>query len=298
MKIAVLAHAKKTVGGGLPELRAELKRRGQTDVTWYEVPKSRKVPAAVRAAVTVGPDLFIVWGGDGTVQRTLDVLARKGGSTAPVAVIPAGTSNLFARNLGIPQGLVAALDVALGGARKIIDLGSCNGERFAIMAGVGFDAMMIGDASRSLKDRLGRIAYVYTGVKNLRRASVEARIDIDGEPWFRGCASCVLIGNMGELIGGITLFPDAHPADARLDVGVVQAENIGDWLRMAGRQLTGNLDRSPFFTTVSARRVDVRLQRPMAYELDGGARGQAKRLKVKVKPEAITVCVPEHQGVT
>jgi len=63
MKIAVLAHSKKTVGGGLPELRAELKRRGQLDVSWYEVAKSRKVPKAARAALADGPDLLLVWVG-------------------------------------------------------------------------------------------------------------------------------------------------------------------------------------------------------------------------------------------
>jgi YegS/Rv2252/BmrU family lipid kinase len=265
---------------------------------WYEVTKSKKIPKAAAAAVADDPDLFLVWGGDGTVQRALDVLARKRGSTAPVAVIPAGTSNLFARNLGIPRDIAAALDVAFDGQRKVIDVGSFNGERFGVMAGVGFDAMMIGDASRSLKDRLGRAAYVYTGVKNLRRASVEVKIDVDGAPWFRGSASCVLISNMGDLFGGITLFPNADPTDGRLDVGVIQAEKVSDWMRMAGRQLTGNLDRSPLFTTASGQRVDVRLQCSVPYELDGGARGRAKRLKVRVKPRAITICVPACQTVT
>ena len=293
MKIAVLAHSKKTVGGGLPELRAELKRRGQLDVSWYEVAKSRKVPKAARAALADGPHLLLVWGGDGTVQRAVDVLARTRESQAPVAVIPAGTSNLFAGNLGIPHDLAAALDVALSDERKVIDVGSFNGERFGVMAGVGLDALMIGDASRSLKDRLGRVAYVYTGVKNLRRASVQAQIDIDGAPWFRGRASCVLVGNMGDLFGGITLFPDADPADGHLDVGVLQAEKLTDWTRLAGRALTGNLDRSPFLTTTSARRVDVRLKPSMPYELDGGARSRTKRMKVSIQPQAITVCVPE-----
>lgn len=298
MKIAVLAHSKKTMGGGLPELGAELKRRGHADVTWYEVTKSKKISKAARTAVAGGPDLFLLWGGDGTVQRALDVLSRKRGSTAPVAVIPAGTSNLFARNLGIPRDLAAALDVAFGGERRVIDLGSLNGERFGVMAGVGFDAMMIGDASRSMKDRLGRVAYVYTGVKNLRRASVDAHIDVDGDPWFRGSASCVLISNMGDLFGGITLFPNADPDDGRLEVGVLQAEKVSDWMRMAGRQLTGKINRSPMFTTVSGRRVDVRLPCSVAYELDGGARGRVKRLKVRVKPRAITICVPARESVT
>ena len=292
MKIAVLAHSKKAVGGGLPELRAELKRRGHPDAAWYEVPKSKKVPKAARAAVADRPDLLLVWGGDGTVQRAVDVVGRMREPQPAVGVIPAGTSNLFASNLAIPHDLVAALDTALGGARKVLDLGSFNGERFGVMAGIGFDALMIADASRSLKDRFGRVAYISAGVKNLRRASVEAEIDLDGDPWFRGRATCVLIGNMGNLFGGITLLPDADPADGRLNVGVLRTENVRDWTRFAGRALTGKVERSPFVTTAPARKVDVRLKRKMAFEMDGGARGVGKRFKVTVKPQAIRVCVP------
>ena len=288
-----MAHVKKKLGGGLPELRTELGRRGQTEVGWHEVMKSKRVPDAVHAALATDPDLLLLWGGDGTVQRALDTVARRKTPDVPIAVLPAGTSNLFASNFDIPHELSGALDVAFGGVRKRIDVGSFNGERFGVMAGVGFDALMIGDASRSLKDRLGRVAYVYTGVKNLRRASVQAQIDIDGAPWFRGRASCVVVGNMGELFGGITLFPDADPADGRLDVGVLQAEKLTDWTRLAGRALTGNVDRSPFLITTSARRVDVRLKPSMPYELDGGARSRTKRMKVSIQPQAITVCVPE-----
>jgi diacylglycerol kinase (ATP) len=292
MRIAVLAHAGKTVGGGLPELREQLGRRGHGDATWYEVEKSKYVPDAARAVLAERPELVLVWGGDGTVRRTMDVLARAKEHQPAVGVIPAGTSNLFATNLGIPHDLLGALDVALGGERKLLDLGSFNGERFGVMAGVGFDALMIGDASRSLKNRLGRVAYVYTGVKNVRHAPVKVSIDVDGHRWYRGVASCVLIGNMGDLFGGVTLFHDADPADGRLDVGVLEAANLRDWTRFAGRALTGKAEQSPFVTTTSARRIDVRLNRKVAYELDGSVRGKSKRVKVRIKPSAVSVSVP------
>lgn len=293
MTIAVVAHSKKILGGGLPELRAELKRRGE-DVSWYEVTKGKMVPKAARAALADHPDLLLVWGGDGTVQRAVDVLARTPEPQPPIGVIPAGTSNLFASNLDIPHDLAAALDIALAGERTVLDLGSVNGERFGVMAGVGFDALMIKGASRSMKNRLGRAAYVYTGAKNLRRAPIVTRIDIDGDAWFRGGVSCVLIANMGDLFGGITLFPDADPADGRLDVGVLQTEKLLDWIRFAGRALTGTVERSPFLATASARRVDIHLKPKMVFELDGGARRRTKRLKISVQPKAIIVCVPTN----
>ena len=75
-------------------------REGVDDPLWFEVPKSRKAPKRVRAALDAGADLVIVWGGDGMVQRCIDALA---GSDAAIAIIPAGTANLFASNLGIPR---------------------------------------------------------------------------------------------------------------------------------------------------------------------------------------------------
>jgi YegS/Rv2252/BmrU family lipid kinase len=296
MRVAVVAHSKKVLGRGLPQLRAELQRRGHQDASWYEVTKSKKVPQAVRDALQDKPDLVLVWGGDGTVQRAIDVLARGKAAKAPMAVLPAGTSNLFARNLGIPVDLEAALDIALSGARERLDVGSFNGERFGVMAGIGFDALMIGDASRSLKDRLGRAAYVYTGLKNLRRASMNVTIDVDGVRWFRGSVSCVLVGNVGDLFGGISLFADADPTDGCLDVGVLRADTMTEWTRFAGRAITGSAERSPLVSTTAGRRIDLRLKNKAAYELDGGARGSGKRFKITVKPQAITVCRPERDG--
>ncbi len=260
----MVAHAKKKLGGGLPELRTQLDRRGQTEVVWHEVMESEQVPNAVRAALGTDPDLLLLWGGDGTVQRALDTVARKRMPDVPIAVLPAGTSNLFASNLAIPCDLGGALDVAFGGVRRRIDVGSFNGERFGVMAGVGFDALMIGDASRRMKDRLGRAAYVYTGLKNLKKASVDAEVCVDGRLWFTGSTPCLLVGNVGDLFGGITLLREADPSDGRLDVAVLHVDRLSEWARLAGRAVRGEADQSPFLSTASGRRVDVRLSRSHA----------------------------------
>ena len=117
------------------------------------------------------------------MQRCLDALA---GSDVAVAVIPAGTANLLARNLGIPTDLTRAVDIALDGDRRPIDLGVINGERFAVMAGAGFDAIMMKEADRGLKDRLGQLAYVWTGTKAARARPVKMSIKVDGSPVVQG----------------------------------------------------------------------------------------------------------------
>jgi YegS/Rv2252/BmrU family lipid kinase len=295
--VAVVAHAGKSVAGGLAELRRELAAAGVVDPTWYEVPKSRKAPKKVRAALDAGADLIFVWGGDGTVQRCIDAVATASDSHGPVpiAIVAAGTANLLASNLGIPVGDVrAAVHVGLHGTRRAIDVGTVNGEHFAVMAGTGFDALMIRDADRGLKDRVGRLAYFWTGAHNLRAATADARVDLDGRHWFEGRVSCVLVGNVGRLTGGLEAFPEARPDDGLLEVGVVTASGFMQWARALTRLAAGRAAESPFVTVGRATRVDVRLGRKLPYELDGGARGAERRLKIRTRPAAITVCVPER----
>jgi YegS/Rv2252/BmrU family lipid kinase len=288
--VGVVAHQKKTLGGGLTELRRLLGDRGFTDPIWYEVPKSREAPGMARKAVEDGADLLLLWGGDGTVQRCIDALA---GSGVTLAVMPAGTANLLATNLGVPIDLPAALDIALHGARRRLDVGVLNGERFAVMAGAGFDAIMMKEADGGLKDRFGRLAYVWTGARAIRAKAVKMSIKVDGKSWFKGRASCLLLGNMGTVTGGLTVFPQARPDDGLLEIGVVTAQGPVQWARILSRLAAGHADRSNLVRMTRGREVDVKLDRATAYELDGGARPSKRRLRAKIEPGAITVCVPE-----
>jgi diacylglycerol kinase (ATP) len=290
VKVAVVAHARKSFGGGLPELRKVLAEEGVTDPLWYEVRKSKHAPDCARRALKHGADLTFVWGGDGTVQRCIDALA---GTGAVMAILPAGTANLLATNLGIPAGDVgAAVRVGLHGRHCPLDTGSVNGEHFVVMAGAGFDARMIADADRALKDRLGRVAYLYTGARNLSARRVKATVEVDGERFFEGRVSCVLAGNVGKVLGGIQAFPGARPDDGRLELGVVTAKNPAQWARTLGRLALGQAEQSPFVEVTHAKQAQIRFARKMPYELDGGARPAVRKLRIEVEPRSITVCVP------
>jgi len=287
--VAVIAHAGKSLGGGLEELRAELARRGIEKPWWREVPKSRYAPKQVRRALARGAELIFVWGGDGMVQRCVDVAA---GSQATIAIVPAGTANLLASNLGIPRDVAAAVEIGLAGRRRRLDVGRINGEGFAVMAGAGFDARMIADADGVLKDRFGRLAYIWTGARHLRSKPFRARIDVDGSRWFRGRASCILLGNVGKLFGGMEAFDDARPDDGALELGVVTADGVTQWLRTLTRAAIGDASKSPYAHATKAKRVRIRLDRKVPYELDGGDRKKVRRFRVDVEPAAVEVCVP------
>jgi YegS/Rv2252/BmrU family lipid kinase len=291
--IAVVAHKKKSLGGGLPELRVALTEAGITDPLWYEFTRNTQAPQLLRKCVRKGADLVLLWGGDGTVQRCIDTLVQaEANKKVELAIIPAGTANLLAKNLGIPHDLRKAVDIALHGRRHKLDIGRINGEHFAVMAGTGFDALMIRDASKGLKDHIGQAAYILTGLKNLRNKSTRARVTVDGKRWFKGRASCVLIGNVGTLLGGVKAFPDAEPSDGQLELGVVQAESGWDWLTVLARTAVGDADKSPLVKTGRGRRIDIKLNGKLPYQLDGGDRKATCRLRIKAKPHAITVCVP------
>jgi diacylglycerol kinase (ATP) len=291
--IAVVAHARKTLGGGLSELRRLLAQRGIDQPLWYEVSKSKDAPKCVSRAIDDGADVLFVWGGDGIVRRCIDAV---GNEPVVLAILPAGTGNLLASNLGIPVDLEQAVEVGLHGARRTIDVGRVNGERFAVMAGAGFDALMIRDASRALKDRFGRAAYVWSGAKHLRLEPFRCRIDVDGIGWFDGKCGCVLIGNVGRILGGIEVFDDAHPDDGLLELGVVTATGITQWTRALARAAVGSADRSKFVQTTKAKKIRIALDREMPYQLDGGDKKSTDRLKIRVEPAAVTICVPEESS--
>jgi diacylglycerol kinase family enzyme len=160
------------------------------------------------------------------------------------------------------------------------------------MAGAGLDALMIGDADGALKQRLGRAAYIFTGAKNIAVARVGTRVSIDGDKWFDGKASCVLVGNVGKLMGKIAAFPDARPDDGLLEIGVVTAKGLWQWSRTLARTAAGDASSSPFVETARGRKFDVRFSDALPYELDGGDRKKVRRLRIKVRPESLTVCVP------
>lgn len=288
--IGVLAHAKKDLAGGsLDELRRTLERQGVDSPVWREIVSPDEVPAAVAELVDLAVETLFVWGGDGTVQQCVDAL---GSAPLAVAVLPAGTANLLASNLGVPKDLEQAVAVGLSGRRRRLDVGTLNGERFTVMAGTGFDAVMVDTAEGALKERLGSLAYVAAGVAGVTRDPVQTRVEVDGRLWYEGPTTCVLVGNMGHVLGGLTVFPEASPADGRLNVGVLTAAGIVDWARIAGSTLTTGASSSPFVETTVAQMIEVTLAEEWPYEVDGDVRPETRRLLFRVEPAAIDVCVP------
>jgi len=117
-------------------------------------------------------------------------------------------------------------------------------------------------------------------------------VKVDGKPFFAGKVSCVLAANVGKILGGVEAFPDAQPDDGRLELGVVTARNPAEWARTFGRLAVGHPDQSPFVKVTQGKKIKIRFDRKVRYELDGGARPATKKLRIRVRPASVTICVP------
>lgn len=287
--VAVIAHTDKTFGGGLLELRETLAREGYSDPIWYEIASSDEAPKCARLALDKGAEVIFIWGGDGTVQRCIDALVD---TKAVLAILPAGTANLLAGNLEIPSDISNAVEVGLRGTRRELDTGSFNGEHFAVMAGTGFDAFIIKEATVKLKEVVGRLAYFYSGTKNLSSRRVRAVIEVDGQKYFKGKVSCVFVGNVSKGMGGLVVFKAAKPDDGILELAVVTAKNPIDWARTFGRVTLGKAEKSPFVQLTHGKDFHFTFKKRFPYEMDGGERTAVKKMHIKVHPLSITICVP------
>lgn len=263
------------------ELRAALGDRVRLIPTTEDDPG----PGQARAAVEDGATTVVVCGGDGTIRACIDPLA---GTEAALDLVPLGTGNLLAANLGIPSGLDAAGDIGTGQRRRI-DIGRVNGEAFAVMAGTGFDAVMMRDAEDENKSRWGVAAYVKAAVKHLRDRLEPTTVVVDGETWFRGRTCMVLVGNQGTVSGGLTIFQDADPTDGRLDVAVLAARTLRDWIGVVVRLAAGRPHSSDLVEMTQGRDIVVISRSARPYELDGEPRPPSTLLRFGIEPEALLV---------
>ncbi len=262
------------------------------EVRFYHTDLAVSTATVAADAIASGADLIIVAGGDGTIMEVVNAVI---GTTVPIGIIPVGTGNLLAINLGIPMQIDEAVTAALGGAPRSIDLVKVNNEDhyFAVMGGLGFDAAVMESTDRDSKQRFGRLAYIWTAVQHLEGELFDAFITLDNGKEMVVQARSILIANMGFLGININAFPTAIPDDGIIQVGILKAASTVEFARLMAETLIGGVPQSdPTFDMLECRTIDISLPVPQQFEYDGEVIGMVDRLRAEVVSKAVHIMTP------
>ncbi|MEJ7833393.1 MAG: diacylglycerol kinase family protein [Nocardioides sp.] len=248
---------------------------------------------AERASVG-GADLVIVCGGDGTVR---EVCAELAGTGIPVGIVPAGTGNLLARNLDIPLYIRAAIDIALTGQDRAIDLVRVSGDgiedsHFMVMAGMGFDAAIMEGVNEDIKNRVGWLAYVLSALKSLMFPWTSVQVSVDGGEPTTHRARTVVVGNVGYLQAGMPLLPDAAIDDGQLDVVIIYPRRFLSWLPIVWRVLAKRARTDDTINRMTGQSVVITAAGDTPRQLDGDSIGPGRELRMECIHGRLLVRVP------
>lgn len=291
MRAAIIVNpAKSDVAEVREQIDKTLSDAGWSPSLWLETTPEDPGLGMAEAALGAGVQLVVICGGDGTVMACLGALS---GTGLPVAIIPLGSGNLLARNLGIPLGLDDSLAAVVNGADRRIDLGRLGDQPFAVMAGMGFDAAMMADTTEGMKRFAGWPAYVASALRHLRDPVMRVRLRIDGGPPLRRSARTVLVGNVGQLEGGLELLPDAEVDDGLLDVVVVAPRTLRDWLRVAYRIVRRPHTRDRHLERFRGQAISIEADRVVPRQMDGEVIADGRSIDARVEPGALIVRVPQ-----
>lgn len=248
-----------------------------------------------REAAAAGYRSVVAVGGDGTVGEVITGLA---GTGVPLGIIPKGTGNQVACNLGIPRSVEAAVEVVVNGVPTPIDLGQLdNGRYFAVAAGAGWDAAVVAVATRELKDRWGFGAYLYATLKvGSTPPASTYRITADGMV-LEIRAAMVLVANMGRIVSNpptlnVRIGPGVSHRDGLLDVCVFAPRTLPEAAAMVWKMARQRFAGDERMLFLQAREVTVASDPPVLYEIDGELIGETP-LSARAVPGGITVMVPK-----
>ena len=292
MQAAVVINPSKSAAQEVRDILTRLcAENGWAEPLWLETTEDDPGAGQAREAREAGADVVIAAGGDGTVRCVAEVLA---GTDTPLGLLPLGTGNLLARNLGldVTDLEAAAKGALLGGVRKIDVVRSTRDggdeQVFLVMAGLGFDASIMADTDSDLKDKVGWLAYVDAAIRNLAGKPVKAKISVVGKPVVSRRVRSVMVGNCGKIQGGVEIFPGAAVDDGVLDLLVVAPGKLG-WLGVIAGVIGKGRSKDTSVEYFQGKSMEVTLEHGDDFQLDGDHEGNATTFSASVDPGALLV---------
>lgn len=267
--------------------------------TLHETRRSGEATALAQEAREEGVDAVLVVGGDGTINEVINGLAE---SRVALGVLPGGTANVWAKEMGLPTRgplhllpLIDSIKALVPGARRRIDLGEANGRLFLQWAGVGLDAEVTYamEPRTRRQRRLGALAYIIAGMTTAANmAGTRTRIWLDDELIYR--RSILLVISNSQLYGGrVRIATDARLDDGYLDANVFAGTGFGSAMRTFLGVITGLHVRDPRHSQYRARTIRIEADKPMPVHVDGEPFGTTP-LECRVVPRALTVLIPRR----
>jgi YegS/Rv2252/BmrU family lipid kinase len=246
--------------------------------------------------VREGCETVVAAGGDGTVNEVLNGLVDAGADRARLAVLPLGTVNVFAKELGVPTDFASAWDVVRRGSERTIDLpvaefgppGARQTRAFVQMAGAGLDSRAIGLVSWELKKRLGPLAYVWACVLAMRGPRPRVTVTVGGQTQT---GELVAVGN-GRFLGGrFPVFPHARLDDSQLDVALVPRMTWFAVARIFPALLRDDFARCRDVVHLQGDHLSLTSPDPLPIHLEGDNVGELPA-DISLRPKALRVVVP------
>ncbi|MGI5130168.1 diacylglycerol/lipid kinase family protein [Pseudonocardia sp. CA-107938] len=268
---------------------------GWAEPLWLETTVDDPGTGQALAAVEQGADVVLACGGDGTVRSVAQALA---GTGVAMGLVPMGTGNLLAKEVGVPSDAAAATRVALTGDDRTIDVGRIRvdgdpDERvFLVMAGTGLDAAIMENTDDALKARVGRLAYFISGFRAMFAPQTRLTVAVDGGTPMRRRSRTVVVGNIGTLLGGLVLMPAATFDDARLDIVNIAPQSFAGWVAVLLRVITRRRHGHRRIEHWQATSVVITTEQPQAAQIDGDPIGEVRELRMRVDPGVLVVRIP------
>ena len=294
---------------------------GWAEPRWVETTAEETGEKQAREAVRDGADVVASLGGDGTVRAVASALV---GTDVALGLLPGGTGNLLARNLGVPVGsLDDAARALVEGRDRRIDVGAVrladdlpepesshatkdspagvadDEEVFLVMAGFGLDGEIMADTDEKVKEAVGWVAYVLAAFKKVSGRGFTAEVKAQGSEGVVGARSsdvskharAVIVGNCGTLQGGVELMPEAKLDDGMLDAVVLAPRGAFGWMSVLADVATRHRAGHQRLDRLVAAGLTVEAQRPVEAEIDGDPVGPHRALAARVIPSSLVVRV-------
>ena len=292
--------------------------KGLNRIRFYDTQLDKDGRVCALEALEDGADVVLAVGGDGPVRTVASAVSGTGHA---LGIIPIGTGNLFARNMGVPvDDIDAALTVATSHGSRLVDMGRLtlldhpeddHGHAFLIIAGIGFDAAMIDDTNPELKANISWLAYFVGGVKNLFAPKFRGTLTVtsaDGSTHtiknldFR----TVMAGNCGQ-IPMFSLMPAASYDDGLLDFEIIDTTGgILGWANLFGdvvhQTIIGKPEQNPLSTNSTIEQVqgvsaEITLEKPAKAQVDGDMLPETRHIRFSVDHRALIVRVPDASAL-